>query len=110
MAITGAVYFIGAFVLLAGGLYWKHASKIGALVALLASCSALCGLKPLRAPLGVFLFRLFGEELSPKEALGRLTSAHAGLAAIAITFALFIIISLLFPDRKAAVAAEGEPT
>jgi hypothetical protein len=35
MAISGAIYFIGAFVLLVGGIYWKRASRVGAYLALL---------------------------------------------------------------------------
>ena len=53
MAITGAIYFTGAFSVLVGGLYWKKASKMGARLALYAGLSALLGLGPIRHALGL---------------------------------------------------------
>ena len=44
MAVTGAIYFTGAFSLLVGGLYWKRASSKGAVLGLLAGCTAVLGL------------------------------------------------------------------
>jgi SSS family solute:Na+ symporter len=86
MIITGAIYFTGAFALLAGGLYWKRASSTGAFCALVAGCSAIFGLEPLR------------ERIAP--ALGiTLSSARVGLTAIVFTSILFVVVSLAFPDR-----------
>ena len=48
MAITGAIYFTGAFSLLFGGLYWKRASSTGAVLALVAGCTAILGLGPVQ--------------------------------------------------------------
>ena len=48
MAVTGAIYFAGAFALLLGGLYWKRASSTGALLALLAGLVAILGLSPVQ--------------------------------------------------------------
>ena len=53
MAVTGAIYFTGAFALLVGGLYWKRASRTGAAAALLAGCSSVLGLGPVQEILGV---------------------------------------------------------
>ena len=44
MAVTGAIYFTGAFSLLVGGLYWQRASSKGAVLGLLAGCTAVLGL------------------------------------------------------------------
>ena len=48
MAVTGAIYFTGAFSLLVGGLYWKRASSTGAVLGLLAGCLAVIGLDPVQ--------------------------------------------------------------
>jgi len=48
MAVTGAIYFTGAFSLLAGGLYWHRASSTGAVLALLAGTTAVIGLSPVQ--------------------------------------------------------------
>ena len=44
MAITGAIYFTGAFSLLVGGLYWQRASSTGAVLALLGGGLAVFGI------------------------------------------------------------------
>ena len=46
MAVTGAIYFTGAFALLLGGLYWKRASSTGAFLALLAGADGDPGPQP----------------------------------------------------------------
>jgi len=46
MAVTGAIYFTGAFALLLFGLYWKRASRTGAYAALLCGLLAIFGLAP----------------------------------------------------------------
>ncbi|MDP6111766.1 MAG: sodium:solute symporter family protein [Planctomycetota bacterium] len=51
MAVTGAIYFTGAVALLVGGLYWKGASSTGAMLALIAGCSAVLGLTPVQRSL-----------------------------------------------------------
>jgi len=48
MAVTGAIYFTGAFSLLAGGLYWHRASSTGATLALVAGITAVIGLGPVQ--------------------------------------------------------------
>ncbi len=48
MAVTGAIYFTGAFSLLFGGLYWHRASSTGAVLALLVGVTAVFGLGPVQ--------------------------------------------------------------
>jgi solute:Na+ symporter, SSS family len=87
MAVTGAIYFTGAFALLVGGLYWKRASSTGAVLALVAGCSALLGLKPVQEILGV-----------------EIPSARMGLISIGLTVGAMVIGSLLFPDKDKPTA------
>ena len=88
MAITGAIYFTGAFALLVTGLYWKKASRIGALSALLCGFTAILGLGPIREWLN----------------LSFLTGAQIGLFTIALTLSVMVIGSLLYPDSQQKVA------
>ena len=83
MAVTGAIYFTGAFALLIGGLYWKRASSTGAFMALIGGIGALAGLTPVQDLLGV-----------------ELSSARVGLSSIIVTLILMVFGSLLFPDRN----------
>ncbi len=55
MAVTGAIYFTGAFAVVAGGLYWKRASSTGAVLALLAGSGAVLGLTPVQDGIDDFL-------------------------------------------------------
>lgn len=91
MAVTGAIYFTGAFALLLGGLYWRRASSTGAFLALLAGLSAILGLSPVQKVLGL-----------------NIPSARVGLASIAVTVIVMVFGSLLFPDRRKD--AEQQPT
>lgn len=99
MAITGAVYFTGAFALLAGGLYWRGASSTGAVCGLVAGCLALFGLEPLRMALGRVALPLLGLPATDDEINLWLTSARIGLASVVITCVVFVVASLLWPDR-----------
>ena len=83
MAITGAVYFTGAFAVLLGGLYWEKTSSTGAIAALVCGLSALCGLEPVRNFIGI-------EGLS---------GAQIGLLATMLTLISLVVMSLLFPDK-----------
>jgi solute:Na+ symporter, SSS family len=84
MAVTGAIYFTGAFAVLVGGLYWRRASRAGAYGAFLCGLLALAGLKPVQQPLGV-----------------NWRSEYVGLTVVALACAAMVIGSLLWPDRKA---------
>jgi solute:Na+ symporter, SSS family len=83
MAVTGAIYFTGAFALLVGGLYWRRASSTGAFLALLTGMSAILGLSPVQQALSISI---------PSERVGLLT--------IAAAVVVMIFGSLLFPDRR----------
>ncbi len=98
MAISGAIYFIGAFILLLGGIYWKRASRVGAYLALASGALAVLGLGPVKDAVG--LSALEGRyEVS-------ITSAHIGLASLVLAAVLMVIGSLMFPDKNSADAAE----
>jgi len=83
MAVTGAIYFTGAFALLLGGLYWKRASSGGAFLALLVGSMAVLGLSPVQDFLGI-----------------EIASAWVGLISIGATLAAMIVGSICFPDRR----------
>ena len=83
MAVTGAIYFTGAFALLLGGLYWKGASSGGAFLALLVGSMAVLGLSPVQDFLGI-----------------EIDSAWVGLVSIGATLAAMIVGSICFPDRR----------
>ena len=83
MAVTGAIYFTGAFAVLLGGLYWRRASSTGAFLALLAGFVAVFGLSPVQQAVGI-----------------NIPSARVGLASIAAAVFVMFFGSLLFPDHK----------
>ncbi|MGH1417988.1 MAG: sodium:solute symporter family protein [Hyphomicrobiaceae bacterium] len=53
LAVSGSIYFCSGIVLLAGGLYWKNATRWGALLALLGGFTAIAALGPVKAALGL---------------------------------------------------------
>ena len=53
LAVSGSIYFCSGVVLLAGGLYWKRATRRGALLALLFGFTAVIALAPIRDALGL---------------------------------------------------------
>jgi solute:Na+ symporter, SSS family len=83
MAVTGAIYFTGAFSVLVGGLYWKRASRVGANAALVSGLVAIVGLAPAQHLLGVS----WG-------------SAKVGLVTVCLSILAMIIGSLVWPDLK----------
>ncbi len=85
MAITGAIYFTGAFALLVLGLYWKQASRVGAYGALLCGLLSICGLGQVRKALG------FPDWIS---------SEHVGITATVLALTLMVTLSVLFPNRE----------
>lgn len=90
MAVTGAVYFTGAFALLLFGLYWKRASRAGAYLALVAGFGAVLGLAPVQKLLGMHrLETAWGLDLSGQV---------VGLSAAGLAVVLMVVGSLLFPD------------
>ena len=109
MAVTGAVYFTGAFALLLGGLYWRRASSTGAFLALLAGLSAILGLSPVQKLLSQILTwaaaLLFGWDPVQSPVIVNIPSARVGLISVGVTVLVMIFGSLLFPDRH----REGKP-
>jgi SSS family solute:Na+ symporter len=103
MAVTGAVYFTGAFALLLGGLYWRRASSTGAFLALLAGLSAILGLSPVQKLLSQILTwaaaLLFGWDPVQSPVIVNIPSARVGLISVGVTVLVMIFGSLLFPDR-----------
>jgi Na+/proline symporter len=120
MAISGAIYSIGGFALLAFGLYWRRASRVGAYLALLTGFLAVFGLGSVQNVLNPAK-RWFGftreipvEELTDKMVLAQelvpggavvevykdVSSAVVGLVVLGTAIVLMIVGSLLFPDKK----------
>ena len=96
MAISGAIYSIGGFTLLAFGLYWKRASRTGAYLALFSGFLALLGLSKVQelcAPMLAPIKSRFGIE-------GDIPSAVIGLIVLALAIVLMVVGSLLLPDEK----------
>ncbi len=83
MAVTGGIYFTGAFAVLVGGLYWRRASRAGAYAAFCCGLITLLGLKPIQAPLGLDW---------PQE--------YVGLAAVSLAVAAMVVFSVLVPKRE----------
>ena len=97
MAVTGAIYFTGAFALLLGGLYWSKASSTGAFLALMSGMTAILGLDPIQ--------RLVGLKTQNPETLewtARLTGDQIGLITVAFSLTILVVGSLMFPDKKSA--------
>ncbi len=88
MAVTGAIYFTGAFALLLGGLYWPWVSSTGAFLALLAGFSAVLGLDPVQ------------QWISETTGMQIPDSAKVGLFTILFTISVLLLGSLLRPERR----------
>lgn len=85
MAVTGNIYLSGAATILVGGMYWKRASCTGAFAALVGG-----------------LFSIFGVFLDPiKVRFPWLTEEMLGVGNYVFCILIFIVFSLLFPDREA---------
>lgn len=100
MAVTGGIYFTGAFVVLMMGVYWKRTSSFGALLGLLSGLLMLLGLEPIQKSVGL-KYLVVAE---PEQWAERLTSPQIGLITVAAAFALTVIGSLVRPDRPEADA------
>ena len=84
MAVSGAIYFTGAFAILLLGIYWKRASTTGAYLALISGTMAILGLGPIKSAVG----------------LGQLTGAQIGLGTTVLSLLLMVLGSMVFPDRE----------
>jgi len=92
MATTGSVYLCGSLVILVGGMYWKRASSAGALAALLGGLASV--------PI-VFLPKWFTQS--------SVLTGQCGLANYALCILLFIVFSLLIPDKPQPATQEARP-
>jgi len=85
MAVTGGIYFTGAFAVLVGGLYWPRASRTGAFLAFGCGLLMLGGLKPVQKALKVSW-----------------PGAAVGLTTVAIAALVMVLGSLAWLERKVA--------
>jgi SSS family solute:Na+ symporter len=83
MAVTGAIYFTGAFATLVGGIYWKRTSRAGAYGAFVCGFATILGLKPVQGALGVDW-----------------PSQIVGLTITVLACVVLVVLSLLFPDPE----------
>ena len=97
MAVSGGIFFTGAFVVRVLGIYWKGASTFGAWLGLLSGCLMLLGLEPVQIKVGLKYTDAAGETIE------RLSSAQLGLLVIGIAFITMIVGSLLVPDRDKSI-------
>lgn len=94
MAVTGGIYFTGAFVVLLFGVYWSRSSNVGAWLGLSSGMLMLFGLEPIQKRVGL---KTFDESAGEWQEL--LTSPQIGLITVAVAIVLTVTGSLLFPDR-----------
>ena len=101
MAVSGAIYFVGAFVLLLGGIYWKRASRVGAYLALICGTLAVFGLEQPRTWFSTQLTQwgLFGGDWISNGGDPPVTEAHVILSVTTMAMLLMIVGSLCFPDK-----------
>ena len=109
MVITGSIYATGAIVVLFGGLYWKSASRAGALSALIVGASAVLGLEPVRLLVIESIAALANLDADYWKL--NITSSVVGLFSLGLTTVLFILVSLIFPDppNSSEVHTESSP-
>ncbi len=90
MAVTGAVYFTGAFAVLVLGLHWRRSSTAGALAALSCGLLALTGLGPVQRLTGIDAL---------EERWGMVWSGEAaGLSTVSLALLAMVVVSWLRPD------------
>ena len=97
MAISGSIYLIGGFCLLAFGLYWKRASRTGAYLSLTVGFLTIVGLAPIQKRMDWFF-----EPIQSFLGVEKITSAMIGLGTIVLAILLMIIGSIMFPDKGTA--------
>lgn len=102
MAVSGGIYFTGAFVVLFLGLYWKGTSTFGAWLGLLSGLFMLFGLEPIQEEVGLRY------QVAPGEWEQTLTSAQIGLITVAIAVVLTVFGSLIRPDRTNNTSQQPE--
>ena len=98
MAVTGSIYFTGAFALLLFGIYWKGASTFGAYLALLTGFLSIFGLGAVQESLGLV-------ELAKRWHIS-LSGDIVGLTTASLCLIALVVGSLLVPDR---ITRTGSP-
>lgn len=83
LAVSGTIYYAGGFAVLIFGIYWRRASRAGALLAIAAGLTAVLGLKPLQEVLGI----------------GEIRSEYIALGAAGLATLFMVAGSALLPDR-----------
>ncbi|MCH2202142.1 MAG: sodium:solute symporter family protein [Fuerstiella sp.] len=100
MAVTGGIYFTGAFVVLMMGVYWKGTSSFGALLGLLSGLLMLFALEPVQIAVRLKY------QLASGEWTERLTSPQIGLITVAVAIIMTVGGSLIRPDQTNAVSVQ----
>ena len=100
MAVTGVIYFTGAFVVLMMGVYWKGTSSFGALLGLLSGLLMLFALEPVQIAVRLKYQMASGEWTE------RLTSPQIGLITVAVAIIMTVGGSLSRPDQTNAVSVQ----
>ncbi len=100
MAVSGSIYFTGAFAILLLGLYWKGATAAGAFTALSIGLLAVVGLKPVQELLHIADF------LKDNEIRGE----HIGLSLAAFSVVGMVLVSLVTSNgsRDSQTQQNGE--
>jgi len=90
MAVSGSIYFTGAFAIMMMGLYWNKASVVGAYSALIIGTFSVLGLGPVQ------------EYFSLKEFFNRngIAAHHIGLTVSCLAIVGMIIMSVSFPNKE----------
>jgi SSS family solute:Na+ symporter len=99
MAVTGSIYFAGAFIAIVGGMYWRRASSMGANFALVAGLFSILGLVKWSDPnlsAHVWAQKWLGME----QGLTWVNEAKIGLCTLTLAAVGMIVGSLLFPDKE----------
>ncbi len=96
MGVSGTIFLSGCGIALLGGIYWKGASTIGAYASMFAGLIAIAGL---------FLEPL-NEMLKEAGSSITLTMPGVGLFNYGLCAVVFVIFSLLFPDKRDAMVTE----
>ncbi len=95
LAVSGSIYFCSGVVLLAGGLYWKRATRRGAWAALILGFTAIIALEPIRNALG----------------LSDVSAPVIGFTTIALSLIGFVVGSLTEkPKTNEAAVTQTFPT
>lgn len=102
MAVTGGIYFTGAFAILVLGIYWKGTSSFGAILGLLSGLLMLFGLEPIQRAVGLKYVDESGADVE------LLTSPQIGLITVAAAVVLTIAGSLWKPDEQSSADGRME--